>query len=318
MKLKVGFIGVGAMGTPMVCNLIKAGYAVIIYDIRKEAMEALALEGVEQASSPKDVARQCPVVITMLPSSAEVEATVLGPDGVIEGVTPSSILIDMSSSYTYSTRMLSKKLAKKGARMLDAPVSGGVRGAREGTLAIMVGGDEKVLKECRSILEAMGSKITHVGNIGAGHAVKCLNNMCSACTMIITSEALVAAAKLGLNPELVLAAINNSSGRSYSSEYKFPTFVLNGAFNSGFTVSLMHKDVGMAVRLGEELHVPMFLGTIVQQVYNYAVAKGGSDMCHTSIVKFIEECCGVKVRGQKYSKKKGVANHDRHRKADLH
>ena len=304
MKLKVGSIGVGAMGTPMVCNLIKAGYAVIIYDIRKQAMEALAIEGVEQASSPKDVARQCPVVIAMLPSSAEVEAAVLGPNGVIEGVTPSSILIDMSISYTYSTRMLSKKLAEKGAHMLDAPVSGGVGGAREGTLAIMVGGDENVLKECRSILQAIGSKITHVGDIGAGHAVKCLNNMCTACTMIITSEALVAATKLGLNPELVLAAINNGSGRSYSSEYKFPTFVLNGAFNSGFTVSLMNKDVGMAVRLGEELHVPMFLGAIVRKVYNYAVTKGGSNMCHTGIVKLFDECCGVNVHGQKYSKKR--------------
>lgn len=182
--------------------------------------------------------------------------------------------------------------------MLDAPVSGGVKGAHEGTLSIMVGGDEKDYKECLPIFQAMGQHIHHLGKIGAGHTVKALNNLGSACSMVITSEIMVVATKLGLDPEKVIEVINSSSGRNYASQYKFPTFVLNNAFNSGFTIGLMNKDLEMATRLGRELHVPMFVGTMVQQLYNYAVGQGSGNDCHTAIIKFIEDWCGVKVRSQ--------------------
>jgi 3-hydroxyisobutyrate dehydrogenase len=298
MKPVIGFVGTGAMGAPMAQNLRKAGYPLVVYDLKDKAMEGLAKAGAEKVFSARELASRSSVVITMLPASPDVEAAVLGPEGVIEGAKSGDIVIDMSSSYPTSTKMICEQLAVKGIRMLDAPVSGGTKGAREGTLAIMVGGEEKDYEECRPILEAMGQNTYYLGKIGAGHTVKALNNLCSACSMVITSEALIVAKKLGLTPEKVIDAINSSSGRSWSSQFKFPTFVLNNTFNSGYSIGLMNKDLEIATRLGRELHVPMFVGALVQQLYNYAVGRGGGDECHTAIIKFIEDWRGVKVRNK--------------------
>jgi len=290
----IGFVGTGAMGAPMAHNLLKAGYPLAVYDLKDTAMEGPAKAGAEKVFSPRELASRSSVVITMLPASPDVEAAVLGPEGVIEGAKPGDIVIDMSSSYPTSTKMICEQLAVKGIRMLDAPVSGGTKGACEHTLAIMVGGEEKDYEECRPILEAMGQNIYYLGKTGAGHTVKALNNLCSACSMVITSEALIVAKKLGLNPEKVIDAINSSSGRSWSSQFKFPTFVLNNAFNSGYSIGLMNKDLEIATRLGRELHVPMPVGALVQRLYHCAVDHGGENECHTAIIKFIED--GVKVR----------------------
>ena len=298
MKPVIGFVGTGAMGAPMAQNLRKAGYSLVVYDLKDEAMEGLAKAGAEKVFSARELASRSSVVITMLPASPDVEAAVLGPEGVIEGAKTGDIVIDMSSSYPTSTKMICEQLAVKGIRMLDAPVSGGTKGAREGTLAIMVGGEEKDYEECRPILEAMGQNIYYLGKIGAGHTVKALNNLCSACSMVITSEALIVAEKLGLNPEKVIDAINSSTGRSWSSQFKFPTFVLNNTFNSGYSIGLMNKDLEIATRLGRELHVPMLVGALVQQLYNYAVDHGGEDECHTAIIKFIEDWRGVEARNK--------------------
>jgi len=298
MKPVIGFVGTGAMGAPMAQNLRKAGYPLVVYDLKDKAMEGLAKAGAEKVFSARELASRSSVVITMLPASPDVEAAVLGPEGVIEGAKSGDIVIDMSSSYPTSTKMICEQLAVKGIRMLDAPVSGGTKGAREGTLAIMLGGEEKDYEECRPILEAMGQNTYYLGKIGAGHTVKALNNLCSACSMVITSEALIVAKKLGLTPEKVIDAINSSSGRSWSSQFKFPTFVLNNTFNSGYSIGLMNKDLEIATRLGRELHVPMFVGALVQQLYNYAVGRGGGDECHTAIIKFIEDWRGVKVRNK--------------------
>jgi len=293
MKPVIGFIGTGAMGAPMAHNLLKAGYPLVVYDLKDKAMEGLVKAGAEKVSSPRELARRCSVVITMLPASPDVEAAVLGPEGVIEGAKSGDIVIDMSSSYPTSTKMICEQLAVKGIRMLDAPVSGGTKGAREGTLAIMVGGEEKDYEECLPILKAMGQNTYYLGKIGAGHTVKALNNLCSACSMVITSEALIVAEKLGLAPEKVIDAINSGTGRSWSSQFKFPTFVLNNTFNSGFSIGLMNKDLEIATRLGHELHAPMLVGGLVQQLYSYAVGRGGGDECHTAIIKFIDDWRGV-------------------------
>ena len=298
MKPIIGFVGTGAMGAPMAHNLLKAGYPLVVYDLKDKAMEGLTKAGAEKASSPRELAKRSSVVITMLPASPDVEAAVLGPEGLIEGAKSGDIVIDMSSSYPTSTKMLCEQLAVKGIRMLDAPVSGGIKGAREGTLAIMVGGEEKDYEECLPVFEAMGKSVYHLGKIGAGHTVKALNNLCSACSMIITSEALLVAKKLGLAPEKVIDAINSSTGRSWSSQFKFPTFVLNNAFNSGFSIGLMNKDLETATRLGRELNVPMSLGELVQQLYSYAVNHGGGDECHTAIIKFIENWRDIEARSE--------------------
>jgi len=298
MKPVIGFIGIGNMGAPMAQNLLKSGYPLGVYDLREKAIGSLAQAGAEKAVSPRDLASRSSVVITMLPASPDVEAVVLGPEGVLEGAKSGDMVIDMSSSYPGSTKMISEQLVAKGIRMLDAPVSGGIKGAREGTLAIMVGGEERDYEECRPIFQAMGQNIHYLGKIGAGHTVKALNNLCSACSMVITSEALVIATKLGLSPDKVIDAINSSSGRSWSSQDKFPNFVLNGAFNSGFTIGLMNKDLEIATSLGRELHIPMFVGATVQQLYNYAVGQGKGDDCSSAIIKIIENWGSVKVRSK--------------------
>ena len=194
--------------------------------------------------------------------------------------------------------MVSEKLAAKGIRMLDAPVSGGEKGAKDASLSIMVGGPEEYFNEFKPVFEVMGKNIYHVGPISAGHAVKALNNLCSACSMIITAEAMVVATKMGLDPEKVIEVINTSTGRSGSSQVKFPNFVLTGKFNSGFSAALMNKDVDIAIRMAKELHVPMIVGSEVGQIYNYAVGKGKPGECHTAIVKYIEEWGGVEVRAK--------------------
>ncbi len=298
MKPVIGFIGIGAMGSLMSQNLMKAGYKLVLNDVREEAITSLVKAGAVRASSPREVAEGSPVVITMLPASPDVESVVLGPKGVIEGAKAGNIVIDMSSSYPGSTKMIGEKLAVKGIRMLDAPVSGGTKGAKEASLSIMVGGTEGDFGECRPIFEAMGKNIYHVGPLSAGHTVKALNNLCSACSMIITSEAMVIATKLGLDPEKIIEVINSSTGRSWSSQYKFPTFVLPDNFNSGFSIGLMNKDVDIANRLGRELHIPMYVGAMVQQLYNFAAGQGAERDCHTAIVKFIEKWGGVKVRAK--------------------
>jgi len=167
MKPVIGFVGTGAMGAPMAQNLRKAGYPLVVYDLKDKAMEGLAKAGAEKVFSARELASRSSVVITMLPASPDVEAAVLGPEGVIKGTKTGDLVIDMSSSYPTSTKMICEQLAVKGIRMLDAPVSGGTKGAREGTLAIMVGGEEKDYEECRPILEAMGQNIYYLGKIGA-------------------------------------------------------------------------------------------------------------------------------------------------------
>jgi 3-hydroxyisobutyrate dehydrogenase-like beta-hydroxyacid dehydrogenase len=282
----------------MAKNLIKAGYPLVVYDIRKEAMEGLSEVKYEKASSPLDVASRSSVVITMLPASPDVEEVVLGPEGVIKGAKSGDIVIDMSSSYPTSTKMISERLAAKRIRMLDAPVSGGTTGAEAGTLTIMVGGEKEDFEEFLPLFEALGRKIYYVDKIGAGHTVKALNNLCSACSICITGEALVVATKLGLDPGKVNEIINNSSGRSYSTDTKFPNFILNGTFKSGFTAGLMNKDVQMANSLARELHFPMLVGSVVEQLYNHAVGQGMADQGSGSVVKLMENWAGVKVRSK--------------------
>jgi 3-hydroxyisobutyrate dehydrogenase-like beta-hydroxyacid dehydrogenase len=180
---------------------------------------------------------------------------------------------------------------------LDAPVSGGVAGAERGSLTIMVGGPRPLFNCYYSLFEAMGKTIHYVGDTGAGHTIKAINNMVSATTMAVTSEALALAVKAGINVETALAVINSGTGRSWSSEYKFPTFVLNHAFNSGFSIGLMRKDVDIAIELGQEHAVPLFVAAAAQQLYRFAIGHGLGEQCHTTIATILEEMAGVRLDG---------------------
>lgn len=179
--------------------------------------------------------------------------------------------------------------------MIDAPVSGGVVGAEAGTLSIMVGGEERIFEECRSILSVLGKNLFYMGGIGSGHAVKAINNFLSATTMAATSEAVIMAAKLGLSPQRVIEVLQVSTGRSYSSDFKFPKFVLPRTFNSGFALDLMYKDIDTVTRMAKEYKIPMFLANMVQQLFGCAIIHGGEGQDHTSIFTYLEDLTKRKV-----------------------
>jgi 3-hydroxyisobutyrate dehydrogenase len=295
MEEKVGFIGLGAMGQPMSQRLLEAGYSLVVYDIRAEAVKPLVQKGAAGASSVREVAEKCRKVITIVPNSDAVEQVVLAPGGLLEGVQAGDILMEMTSAYPPSTLKVHQALAAKGATMIDAPVSGGVVGAVAGTLSIMVGGDEKIFESCRPILSAMGKNLFYLGGIGSGHGLKAINNFLSATTMAATSEAVILASKLGLSPQRVVEVLQVSTGRSYATELKFPKFVLPRTFNSGFTMELMHKDLNTVTRMAREYKVPMFMANLVQEMFGYALAYGDKKMDHTAIFSCLEDLAKVKV-----------------------
>ena len=295
MKEKVGFIGLGAMGQPMSQRLLEAGYSLVVYDVRAEAVKPLVEKGAAGASSVREVAEKCRKVITIVPNSEAVEQVVLGPGGLLEGLQAGDILMEMTSAYPPSTLKVHQALTAKGAAMIDAPVSGGVVGAVAGTLSVMVGGDEKIFETCRPILSAMGKNLFYLGGIGSGHGLKAINNFLSATTMAATSEAVILASKLGLSPKRVIEVLQVSTGRSYATELKFPKFVLPRTFNSGFTTELMHKDLNTVTRMAREYKVPMFMANLVQELFGYALAQGDKKMDHTAIFSCLEDLAKVKV-----------------------
>lgn len=295
MEEKIGFIGLGAMGQPMSRRLLEAGFRLVVYDIRPEAIAVLVEKGAEAASSVKEVAEKCRKVITIVPNSEGVEQVVFGPRGLLEGVQAGDILIEMTSAYPPSTLKVHQALLAKGVSMIDAPVSGGVVGAEAGTLSIMVGGDEATFEACRPILAVLGKNLFYMGEAGAGHTVKAINNFLSATTMAATSEALILATRLGLSPQRVIEVLQVSTGRSYSTDFKFPKFVMPRTFNSGFTLGLMYKDIDTVTRMAREYRIPMFLANMVQQMFGYAMAQGGEKKDHTAIFTFLEGLAKAKL-----------------------
>ena len=292
---QVGFIGLGAMGIRMSKRLIGAGYPVLGYDIDRDALEKARANGAEIASSPREVGERCNPVITIVPNSEVVEKVVLGSEGVAEGAGEGDLLIDMTTAYPMSTLKVAEELAKRGIRMLDAPVSGGVEGAERGTLSIMVGGDDDLVEACRPLFEAMGKKLFHMGGIGSGHVTKAVNNFLFGCAMAATSEGLVLATKMGLDPKKVIDVLQVSTGRNYATEWKFPQFVLPRTFDDGFRIELLNKDLAIFTRLAQEFQIPAFVAQTVQQIFNVGMSKGYGPRGNTAIALLIEEWAGVKI-----------------------
>ncbi len=293
----IGFIGLGLMGLPMSKHLVDKGYKVVGLDIDPKAVEQAKRNGLEMASSPREVAEKCNPVITIVPNSDDVEEVVLGPKGVIEGAGEGDVLIDMTTAYPMSTLKVAKELGEKGVRMLDAPVSGGVAGAEKGTLSIIVGGEEELFEQCKPLFQDMGKNIFHMGEVGSGHVMKAVNNFLSGCSMVATSEAVALAVKAGLNAKKVVDVLQVSTGRSWSTEWKFPRFVLPRKFDDGFRIELFDKDLDILTRLARELGVPMFMAHTVQQIFNFAKSQGYGPKGHTAITQLIEEWAGVKIEG---------------------
>src|SRR5215204_724974 len=276
MKPRIGFVGLGNIGFPMCRRLLESGYEVIAYDTNPEAVSRLGDTPAEPADSLKALAA-ADVVLLSLPGSDVVEEVVLGEGGLAEGLSSGKVLIDTSSSRPSSTRDLAKKLAESEVEMLDAPVSGGVLRAEEGKLAVMVGGREKIF---------------HVGDHGAGHLVKSLNNLLSATTLASAAEAVILAEKAGVAPEALLEIINAGNGRSYSTEVKFPKFILDRSLDDGFALGLMVKDLKIALESAAEIGHPMFSGSSISQLWQASAARGYGLEGHTSIYAFLEILSG--------------------------
>ena len=291
----IGFIGTGIMGTPMSKRLLAAGYHLVIYDSKPEAMAPLLALGAEAAVSPADVGERCPKVITMLPNSSIVEQVVLGKAGLADGMAAGSILIDMSSSIPTSTQKIAAALAEKGIEMIDAPVSGGHVGATDGTLAIMVGGKEEIFQECLPVLQVMGKNIFHVGAVGAGDAMKTVNNLMSAINTLGMCEAMVLGAKAGLDPAKIVEVCSTGSARSYALDKKATAIVLSDNYKPGFTTDLMYKDLDIATTLGRQIGVPMLAGNLVRELLAILRGRGMNAIDYTAMVKLIEEGAGFKI-----------------------
>lgn len=284
----VGFIGLGRMGGPMAGRLLAAGFPLLAYDVNPAALAAAAARGATPAASPAAVAAGAGIIITMLPHAAAVEQAVLGPGGVAAGARPGALLLDMSSSSPALTRRLAAQLADQGVEMLDAPVSGGVRGAEAGTLAIMVGGSAAAFARAQPVLGALGQNIRHVGGPGAGHALKAINNLLSATHLWSACEALVIGTRAGLDPQVMMEVINASTGRSGSTEVKLPRWVIPRRFEAGFTTELMYKDICTALDLARDVQVPAVLSALVRELWGAAVARGDGARDHTAIIELVE------------------------------
>ena len=289
MKPGVGFVGIGNIGEPVCRHLLDEGYELMIYDADPEALARLAETPAEPAASPEALAIESDVVLLSLPNSDVVEEVVFGEGGLKEGLSSGKALIDTSSSRPSSTRGISKRLAAEGIDMLDAPVSGGVLRAREGTLSIMVGGKRAVYEKYRGLLESFGDKIFYVGDHGTGHLVKALNNLLSATTLASAAEAALLAQRAGVAPDAFVRVINASNGRSYSTEVKFSRYILNRAFDDGFALGLMNKDLKIALESAAEMEFPMPIGSALAQIWEIAVARGYGSENHTAIYTYLED-----------------------------
>jgi 3-hydroxyisobutyrate dehydrogenase len=298
MSEPVGFIGLGNMGAPMAGRLLDAGYPLVVHDMRAAAAAPLLARGARAAASPAEVGAAAATVITILPTSREVRQVLLGPKGLLDALRPGSLVLEMTSADPSATRELAGEVAARGSALVDAPVSGGVRGATEGTLAIMVGGDPALLERARPLLASLGQNIFHAGPVGAGHAIKLVNNMCSGGILALTIEAVAVAARSGVDPARAVEIIQASSGRSNASDYKFPRFILSGGFDAGFAIRLMMKDLDGYGRLAQEAGVPSPVARAAAEIYRLAMARGMAEQDHTAIAKLVEEWAGVALRSQ--------------------
>jgi 2-hydroxy-3-oxopropionate reductase len=292
--MRIGFIGLGIMGKPMSMNLIKANYELVVMDKNPEATKELGTLGAKIVSSPKEVAAQVDVIITMLPNSPDVEDVVLGKNGIIEGATSVSTIIDMSSISPIVSRKISNELEKIGINMLDAPVSGGEPKAIEGTLSVMVGGKKEIFDKYYDLIKSMAASVVRVGEIGSGNIAKLCNQIIVAINMTAMSEALILAQKAGVSPELVYNAIRGGLAGSNLLDAKAP-MVMNRNFKPGFRIDLHVKDLRNVLDTSHELEIPLPMSAAVMEIMQALKADGLGNDDHCSIVKYYEKIANVIV-----------------------
>jgi 3-hydroxyisobutyrate dehydrogenase-like beta-hydroxyacid dehydrogenase len=299
--MRIGFIGLGNMGGPMALNLIKAGHALVVHDVRREAAAPHLERGAKWADSPRAAARESELILTSLPGPKEVEAVALGPDGIIHGAVAGTVYADLSTGSPTVMRKLHAAFKEKGVHVLDAPVSGGVWGAQRGSLQVMVGGDESIYREVKAVLGAVGDKVGYMGPIGAGTIAKLVHNMISITTRTIVAEGFTLGVKAGVKPEALLEAIRGASfGQGLLLSQMIPNVVFKGDFDTvRFALRLARKDIGLATELAREYDVPMPMAAVAEQIMMEGLARGWGDKDSTSPWLLQEEAAGVQVRATK-------------------
>ena len=292
MAQVIGFIGLGIMGRPMAKNLLKAGYPLVVHSRSRGPVDEIARAGAKVGSSPRDVALQSDVLITMLPNSPDVELVALGRDGIIEGARPGLLFVDMSTISPIVSKKVGEALAAKSVKMLDAPVSGGEKGAVDGALSIMVGGDKAVFDAVLPIFQAMGKTITHLGPLGFGGFTKLANQIIVAVNLTALAEALTLAKKAGLDRELTLTALAGGLAGSKCLDQKKPNYLAE-TYNPGFKIDLHFKDLGLIMESARALGVPLPTTAVVQELFSALRVKGRGGLDHSGVITLLEDFAGL-------------------------
>jgi 2-hydroxy-3-oxopropionate reductase len=295
MNKRLGFIGLGIMGKPMARNLLKAGYALTVYNRSRPAIEALVADGATGVSSPQEVAQRSEVVITIVTDTPDVQQVILAPHGVLSGLQPGGVIIDMSTISPSATRELANTAKNKGVHFLDAPVSGGEGGAIAGTLSIMVGGDSAVFTDCLPLFQAMGKNIIHVGGSGAGQLTKLCNQIAVAVANLAMSEALIFGAKAGIDLEKMHQAISGGAAGSWQLTNLAPR-VFKRDFAPGFMVKLQQKDLRLVLQEADRLHLALPATSLVHSLFNALETTGAGNEGTQALVKVLEQLARVEVK----------------------
>ena len=297
--MRVGFIGLGAMGLPMAKRVIGGGHETFTtFHTRRAPADELASLGAKVLPKPADVAQAADVVITIVPADRELRETVLGEHGVLQGLSPGKVLIDMTTATAMCMEEVARAAAAAGVEVLDAPVSGGTPAAAQGTLTIMVGGEAALLEKCRPLLETMGTQIIHVGPVGQGKVVKMVNQMMAAAHVLMIGEAFALGVRCGADPKTMYDVIKSSSGYSKMMDLRLPGFLLEGTFRPGFRLDLMKKDVNLAVDSGRAMNVPLLVTSAVGQLFSAASAAGKGDADFSAAAQYVADLAGVRLGGR--------------------
>ena len=293
----VGFVGLGVMGEPMASHLARAGYRLALYDVAPgvAARIAATLDGASTPASPAELAEASDIVVTMVPNGEVVREVVRGAGGLLEGMRRGSLLLDTSSSEPWLTQESGRLLAAKGIAMVDAPVSGAQWGAQAAELVFMVGGAEADVARVRPLLDVMGRAVFHLGPLGSGHAMKCLNNLVTSVNLLALSEGLVIGKRYGLDPAVMTDVLNESTGMSWVSQTHIRKRVISRAFDDPFKLALMLKDIGIATELGRSAQLPTPVSALTQQLWRAAALANEPDASVSELVRWVEKTTGTEL-----------------------
>ena len=295
MLSDIGFIGLGNMGSALARRLICA-HTLHVWDLDPSAVDALDSEGALPANGPSGVASSgADLIITCLPTSADVEEVVFGDNGILGAVSDGTVIVDMTTGDPLATRQMAAKLMEQGIKMIDAPVSGGVIGAERGTIAIMVGAPEEDFLVLKPVLEAISPNVFHAGDIGSGHAMKLINNMISSCIRLATFEGLALATKVGIEPLKFSEILSKGSARGFVADTTLPQYIIPGRKDQNFGLALMHKDLTLATRLGEDMRVPLATGNYAREIFRAALNELGDHVDITQLIRLFERAAGVDI-----------------------